>query len=294
MQPAIEMIADGSVKAEHFFHGHSFLIEIDPMTGEQISQTVSLLDDLIDFNKSSLPDLSSFAVGLFWRSKQPEEQLLIRGFRYHWFRAFCIAYREKLERVCDQVDGPLIENMLRVDRGIFPEKSKVPPCVTKSPGGTLDEFEGLPPSRARTASASKFACIVHVMSLPTWRKTRYLDLMQRLIGCFRPTGFFAAQRGTLVDINEQRPAFRRTVQIILSTPEADLICNVALSLKHLAPHIAASCADYLMNNARTHRGFHSLSKVIGEAVGKTGTQFTGIRCVLALTIHVGADSMMCL
>jgi hypothetical protein len=55
IQAAIDMIADGSVTAEHFFHDHPSLTEIDLMTGKQIPQDVSLLDDLVKLVKAAFP-----------------------------------------------------------------------------------------------------------------------------------------------------------------------------------------------------------------------------------------------
>jgi hypothetical protein len=99
----------------------------------------------------------------------------------------------------------------------------------------LDELENLPSSMAKATSASDFACLVHVLG-----------------------------------IEGQDEAFRRTVQIILSTANTgNLICNVASSLAHLARCWVPSCANYLMNNSPNHI-LDALAEAIGKVVGKNG------------------------
>lgn len=211
---------------------------IEPTTGKQLPETVSLLDDLIEINKSSLPDLSSFAESQFVISRQPEEQLVED---FHIIASLLSACRsDRADQWVRQsaTDPELIACIWSAfaDRLAALHLKKCSTLVGTTLLRGLGELEVLPPSDARAVSASKLACLVHML-----------------------------------DTGEQFESFKRAVRIMLpSTPDADLICNVASSLVHLAPRWVPSGAKFLMNNARTYRTFHVLPETIGVAVGISG------------------------
>jgi hypothetical protein len=229
------MIADGFVTSEHFFHHHPFLTEIDRMTDKQIPQDVSLLDDLIEISRSRLPDLSRFAQGLFRKSQKPEEQVLED---FDLIGSVLSACRSNTADPWVRQSATDPEVMAR-SWGAFANRSaalqlqRCPASVRATFLRGLDELENLPSSMAKATSASDFACLVHVLG-----------------------------------IEGQNEAFRRTVQIILSTPNTgNLMCNVASSLVHLARCWVPSCASYLLNNSPNHI-YDALAEAIGKAVGK--------------------------
>jgi hypothetical protein len=238
MQAAIDMITSGRIKSEHFFHDHISRVMIDPTTREQMPETVSLLDDLIDLNKSSLPNLSSFAESQFVVSRQPEEQLLDN---FQVIASLLSACRgegadPRIRRAAG--DPELIARMWSAfaERLAALHLKKCSTLVGTFLLRGLDELEILQPSRARAVTASQFACLVHML-----------------------------------DTSEQFVAFKRTVRIVLTTTSnTELICNAASSLVHLAPRWIPRGAGFLMNNARTDGAFYDLPKAIGTSFGKTG------------------------
>lgn len=240
IQAAIDMIADGTITSEHFFHDHPFRTVFDLATSEQNPQIVSLLDDLIETYKGSLPDLSPFAEGQFRSSEQPEGQLLDDFDILGTVLSACRSNRADSWIKRSATDPKLIAR----GWGAFAERLKVIRLTQCSAlvGATflrgLDELAALPPSRARAVSASNFASLVHVL-----------------------------------DASKQLEAFKRAIQIVLSTPDVDLLRNAASALGRLELRRIASCARYLMRDAcrrATEDAYRAVPEAIGKAIGTSG------------------------
>lgn len=180
----------------NFFYDRPYQKENDPTTGKQNPQTVSLLDDLIESNNSSLPDLSPFAEGQFRSAQKPEEQLLENFDIINSVLSACRSNRAN-PRIRQLANDP---ELITRNWSVFAEKLKA--LHLKSCSGLVDptflrglgEIESLPPSKARAASASDFACLAHVLN-----------------------------------VKRQCEAFERAIQVVVSTPDTDLLCIAHIS-----------------------------------------------------------------
>lgn len=262
MRAAMAMIEDGVVTAEHFFHDHPFLTEIDQATGKQIPQNVSLLDDLIKAYKGGLPNLSPFVEGEYVTALQPDEQILkYRGV----LDSLLLACRSDSAHpsIRQSANDPelVARGWSAFAIGLVALKLKGRPAsVHAALLRGLDELEGLPPSETRAASASDFAHLVHIL-----------------------------------DIGMQCKAFKRIVQIMDHPSDTKLIYKVASSLEDLDRGNVPYCACYLVDNARTYNAFHGLPETIGKAVGTKGVMIEewhdGGRLHIKLQKHLRAGSV---
>ncbi|KAJ6192072.1 hypothetical protein J3E72DRAFT_273729 [Bipolaris maydis] len=237
MQAAMEMIADGTINPKHFFHTHPYRVVIDPVTGEQNPQLVSLLDDLIEAYEGSLPNLSRFAEGQSRNSQQPEEKL-VGDFEILGAVISACRSDRAVVQVRESANDP--ETIAKI-WGAFAKRLKdlqfvqYPEPVRKTFLEGLDILEKLPASKTRATSASELACLVHVL-----------------------------------DTKEQVKAFNRAIEIVFSTHDADLVYKAVPSLQRLDRKCIRRCALYLMRNARkgaSTKIFYAVPDAIGKAIG---------------------------